>query len=336
ADEKGVVKFNGLHAGNYTIKETKALDFYVISDGTYKFTVNPDGSCDFKPQGPEDIFINKLKDETTNVSFVKKGSDGMFLAGTEFTLTGKLSNGKAFADITAIADANGVVKFNDLHAGDYSLKETKALPFYQISTKEYKFKVAPNGETNFSVEVETLFVNARKDIAFDFTFTKLDGEGNALAGAEFALENENGEKTVVTSDESGSVSFGNLHEGVYTLTETKAPTGYAISEAIIKLKVNPDGTILNANDQPLSILDITNEMVNYLEEIITPPETPIAPPPNGDNEKPTPPEEEINPNDVPMAEPPKTSDSTTLLTVALILAGISLSVIIARKKFVED
>lgn len=63
-----------------------------------------------------------------------------------------------------------------------------------------------------------------------FSFTKTDAQGNALAGADFEIEGQNGASTpstaTATSDSNGTVTFKGLADGTYKVTETNVPAGF--------------------------------------------------------------------------------------------------------------
>lgn len=63
-----------------------------------------------------------------------------------------------------------------------------------------------------------------------FSFTKTDAQGNALADADFEIEGQNGASTpstaTATSDSNGTVTFKGLADGTYKVTETNVPAGF--------------------------------------------------------------------------------------------------------------
>lgn len=63
-----------------------------------------------------------------------------------------------------------------------------------------------------------------------FSFTKTDAQGKALAGAEFKIEGQGGTSTpstaTATSDSNGTVTFKGLADGTYKVTETGVPAGF--------------------------------------------------------------------------------------------------------------
>ena len=63
--------------------------------------------------------------------------------------------------------------------------------------------------------------------------TKVGGSGQPLEGAKFTLSGSDGSSVSGTTDASGSILWTGLNPNVqYTLTETEAPDGYDIAEAV--------------------------------------------------------------------------------------------------------
>ena len=106
-----------------------------------------------------------------------------------------------------------------------------------------------NCKMNFTIP-DARFVNVENVPLADLTLTKVDSKGKGISGAKFKLVNENklvndnGGETypITTSDDKGSVTFNNLKEGTYTLTETMAPNGYEASQEswIVKVTSSDD------------------------------------------------------------------------------------------------
>ncbi|NMN01362.1 Fimbrial subunit-like protein, partial [Bifidobacterium sp. DSM 109958] len=79
---------------------------------------------------------------------------------------------------------------------------------------------------------------------YGFSFTKIDAESKAgLQGAVFELTGNGVAAQQSTSDDKGVVSFSGLPAGTYTVTETKAPTGYDLPDPA------PSFTVTLAKDQ---------------------------------------------------------------------------------------
>ena len=118
------------------------------------------------------------------------------------------------------------------------------------------------------------FTNKKSVVNIDFEKVDKVDTGSKLSGAEFALykADENNEKTGdsiknVTSGKNGAFTLDNLPVGKYVLVETKAPTGYQISEKAWLITVNSDRTttvtyngdnITPAGSEEAVIYQITN------------------------------------------------------------------------------
>ena len=75
------------------------------------------------------------------------------------------------------------------------------------------------------------------------SFYKVDEEEYQLAGATFELRG--GEETLTaTSDDNGTVSFGEVEVGEYTLVETVAPEGYVLDDTERTVTVTEDGVVI--------------------------------------------------------------------------------------------
>ena len=74
-----------------------------------------------------------------------------------------------------------------------------------------------------------------------FTLIKKDEKGDPLPGASFKLLGQG--KAEVVTDKDGKAQFSNIAPGTYTLFETKAPTGYKLSQERTTVDVDDDGRI---------------------------------------------------------------------------------------------
>lgn len=95
----------------------------------------------------------------------------------------------------------------------------------------------------------------------NLTLKKVDSKTKQpLLGATFTLVNNKtkGKKTV-TSNESGDINFEKLVKGEYTLTETDAPEGYAISQNTWVVKVEPVAANQNQLEAKLYLKNSSGE-----------------------------------------------------------------------------
>jgi len=190
-----------------------------------------------------------------------------------------------------------------------------------------------------------------------FSFTKYSTSGAKLQGAIFELSRDRieyaaaatqvkdaAENYTATSDINGIVLFTNIPSGFYTLTETKAPTGYTKSNTTVRVYIAENGKVYVGDfswaERVNSIEnDFKNAPTNPPNPPIYPPITPPTPPTPPVN-PPTPPVEEIVDEAPPLSDggqsttatkSPQTSD-TSNFGYAVLLASLCLAVLIRKPK----
>ena len=121
--ETGVYSLEGLVYGEYYVQETKAPEYFVRDVNFYYFQIVNDGetvevSNDELGKG---TFINSpAKGE---IKIVKTSYDNK-VEGIHFEVTGKTYTGQTFKK-TYTTDKNGIIRINDLRAGEYTIHEVK-------------------------------------------------------------------------------------------------------------------------------------------------------------------------------------------------------------------
>ena len=121
--ETGVYSLEGLVYGEYYVQETKAPEYFVRDVNFYYFQIVNDGetvevSNDELGKG---TFINSpAKGE---IKIVKTSYDNK-VEGIHFEVTGKTFTGQTFKK-TYTTDKNGIIRINDLRAGEYTIHEVK-------------------------------------------------------------------------------------------------------------------------------------------------------------------------------------------------------------------
>lgn len=106
----------------------------------------------------------------------------------------------------------------------------------------------------------------------DLDFTKVDEDGNPVAGALFELKAENGGVRTAYSGEDGNVHFGGLYVGNYTLTEKEPPEGYQASEETWTVTVEPTGDTTAVATMKNGSKETVTQIVNKKKEELPPPE----------------------------------------------------------------
>lgn len=128
------------------------------------------------------------------------------------------------------------------------------------------------GNSNCQMEFtipDARFVNVTNVPLADITIHKVNSSEAGIPGAKFKLVNDDGGETypLITSDNSGNVTFNNLKVGTYTLTETMAPNGYVSSKETYKVIVTENNGKATAklykSDGKTEVEG--NKIINYTE-----------------------------------------------------------------------
>ncbi|WP_234574363.1 SpaA isopeptide-forming pilin-related protein [Bacillus cereus] len=227
-NKDGVVKFENLVPGKYTLEEMKAPEGYKALEVTVEVNV---------------VANEVVKQEVTNekvtgqFEIVKVDAEDKtrLLSGAEFEV---YKDGKKVAELKT--DESGKVMSPKLPLGEYTVKETKAPAGYKLSNKEWKVTIQNEKEV-VKVEAEN------EKILGSLQIIKMDDKDQTkrLAGAEFTLKDAKGNvvKEGITTDKSGTVKVDGLVPGEYTLEETKAPEGYELTKQIIHVTVDGEKVI---------------------------------------------------------------------------------------------
>ncbi|WP_141546595.1 SpaA isopeptide-forming pilin-related protein [Bacillus wiedmannii] len=227
-NKDGVVKFENLVPGKYTLEETKAPEGYKAVEVTVEVNVVANEVV------KQEVMNEKVTGQFEIVK-VDANDKAKVLSGAEFTV---YKDGKKVAELKT--DESGKVMSPKLPLGEYTVKETKAPEGYKLSNKEWKVTIQNEKEV-VKVEAE----NER--ILGSLQIIKTDDKDQAkrLAGAEFTLKDPQGNvvKEGITTDKSGIVKVDGLVPGEYTLEETKAPEGYELTKQVIHVTVDGEKVI---------------------------------------------------------------------------------------------
>lgn len=151
--QDGIVTFDNLKPGIYTLTEEKAPDKYVKSDKTWRVNVGTDGQVTIIEIGlgstGETLVGDNVELQVTNkpvatkFTVYKKDNENMPLQGAKFKIT--TTDGKEVA--TGTSDKNGVVTFNkDLEKGTYILEEESAPAGYNKLDKKWVVEVGTDNK----------------------------------------------------------------------------------------------------------------------------------------------------------------------------------------------
>lgn len=161
-----------------------------------------------------------------------------------------------------------------------SFEEGKIYPTNDTTTLQYRTIEGTDGNIAVSEPktVEFLIPSVHGYLA-ELTFTKVDSEGNPLAGAEFTLKHNTdtcsvcrGDGTPVTiadmcatSDEKGTVTFTKIPSGhEYSLEETKVPDGYSANGNTYQVTVAYNNLTVTVTARDGTKPEWDNTILNYV------------------------------------------------------------------------
>lgn len=265
-DKKGYAKTKELPLGNYTVKETKASNGYLLDEKEYPI----------KGEAKDEenrVFLYKTKSKETvirgDVELIKlrenenEDEDTLHgLEGVEFTFTSK-TTGKTVAKI--VTDKNG-------YATTASKEHPRgSLPFdtYLVEETKHPEGLKPIEPFEVTIQEEGIvwkgIYKEDKLIVSPITVVKMDastGKKIPIKGVEFRLLDVDKKPITMTThypsevvhktfktDENGQFTFPEkLKYGVYYLEEVNAPEGYLKGE-LLQFEVK-EGAVWN---QPLVV-----------------------------------------------------------------------------------
>ena len=276
-------RVTGLHLGDtYTLTETRPADGYALADDiTFRLLQKVDENGNNLQEAEVYYLTEKsllfwtwddwkllddatviMRDDTIKVEISKKDLTTMEeLPGAELTITDK--DGKEIDRWVSTDKPHYIEK---LPAGDYTLTEVKTPDGY-ATAEIVPFTVLPTGEVQrFEMLDDVIKVEiSKKDL------TTME----ELPGAELTITDKDGKKIDrwVSTDKPHYIE--KLPAGDYTLTEVKAPDGYAFAESV-PFTVLPTGEVQrfemrdNVIKVEISKVDITtNKELPGAELIIT-------------------------------------------------------------------
>lgn len=230
-----------LESGTYTLTETEAPAGYTKADDiVFRVDTGTDDELqvrilqsDGSYVAADDSLITMVDAYQPHRVAIAKNSltDGITnIAGATMSVTGRTLDGKSVNSITWTTK-QGQSQQLDLQPGIYTLSETNP-PAGYTKADDITFSVDINGKITVDGRTQTdgtLTMVDKPDTNGIFFSKTAVGGGAELAGAEFNLTGSTFEgKTIdpITWTSGGTPKRFMLEDGVYTLTETKAPTGY--------------------------------------------------------------------------------------------------------------
>ena len=262
-DSKGEAVFSGFNKeAEYTLKETKAPEGYVASEQTWTVTVklkdgdptiqiSQDGSFWNKvfnwvvstdPDGVDGVLtvVNKLKTGSLTVTKTVENNKKLGPEAEEYTFSLTI-NGQTQS--FKLKDGESKTFENIPYGTAYTLLEEIGddASWNVVSPKDGRVEGTISQDST-KVEFVNRYEYADKGEVVVFSAVKQNSkDGKALAGAEFTVYSDKDLKNSVataTTDANGKLAFGFKSEGSFYLKETKAPSGYVLSDKVVELTVS--------------------------------------------------------------------------------------------------
>lgn len=235
-DSTGCLTTQPLPADTYLIREYYAPEGYAIDDSCRTNVVLKED---------ENTTVEMTNRKAPVIQIVKEDAEtGELLAGAEFTIL----NDRGEEVGTYMTDINGIATSEELAPGKYTVSETKAPEGYALNPTPFTATVSAGESYRLTVQDSRLS---------GLVISKVDGEGNPLADAEFTIYAKNGSiVSTVKTDVSGTASCDGLESGTYFIRETKAPAGYKLdsSAKMIQIKENTGASLKVVNESLASIV----------------------------------------------------------------------------------
>ena len=153
----GEANFTGLTAGSYTLtEETSPVGYLreempyklkIVRAGTgYKTTLAQNYGDKVKLNGNNLTVVNYL-DVYATLNVIKSNAKGDKLSGAKFKLTKDAVGAAQEEDKgTKTTDVSGEIRFENLTAGNYTLKEEMPPTGYKVNNTAYKIKIVRSGD----------------------------------------------------------------------------------------------------------------------------------------------------------------------------------------------
>lgn len=185
SNNSGEVVFENVEKGKYVIKEVSSEnpDYVINKDLTINVKIDGFGGMSFSGNDNEYYNDQKVYNERRFNSFrlrkIDKDNTSIWLEGAEFSLKGTSAFGTN-VDIIATSDENGVMSFENIERGTYTLKEVKAPENVTALGKK-------GGNRNYIKDPSEYIVNIDKlgNVTID-GLTVEDGTGNFIVKNERA------------------------------------------------------------------------------------------------------------------------------------------------------
>ena len=228
-DSNGYAVSNALEYGEYSIKEVRAPEGYVLNNESCAFTIVSD---------EETITLDITNDPIKGkVEVIKTDSEtGKLLSGAVFGIYNEDDN--LIQEL--VTDENGYLISSSLLYGQYYLKEISAPEGYILGDEIYPFSIETNNQI-IHFDISNEIIKGRVEIIKTEPI-----HGSPLAGVKFSVygRDDNLVEELIT-DENGKAVSSDLVYGDYYVQESEPINGYISNETQYRFNIGDNGEIIN-------------------------------------------------------------------------------------------
>ena len=254
-DENGKIELSNLYAGTVKIKEIESLENYKPLKDEIVVNLEYGETREIKIK-------NEIQKGNIIVKKVDKDNEKIKLENVKIRLIDK--NGKIISE--GKTNCNGILEFNNLAIGTYTIQEIETLDNYILSNEDIKVEVLANKTSEICLKNERKKGNI-KVIKVDY-----DNNDIRLENVKFQLKDKNGKviQEKITNKE-GEIYFEGLSEGKYTLTEIETQKEYMLQENSVDVEIKYGETsevvVKNKKIQVIEIPVVIEKIVEIEKEV---------------------------------------------------------------------
>ena len=141
-NDKGEIFVENLNIGEYTLKEIKTNNKYILDKNETNFEINWNQTTQIKIENERKKGSLKIIKTSENDNYITGEAAGTPISDVEF----EIRNEEGLLLDKVVTDKNGEAFLSNLDLGQYTIKETKANQNYYLNEEEFKVSIDENEE----------------------------------------------------------------------------------------------------------------------------------------------------------------------------------------------